>query len=132
VLVVDDDEGVLRFASRTLRQAGYRVLEAADGARALELAAAEPAVALVVSDLGMPVLGGQALVERLARDHPTVRVVYMSGRAELGHAPPSSHGSQPAMLEKPFLPDALLEAVREELDREPAHREALDRAGSQP
>ena len=132
VLVADDDEGVLRFAGRTLRQAGYRVIEASDGARALELVAAEPDVALVVSDLVMPVLGGQALVERLARDLPAVRTVYMSGHAELGQASPSGQVGHPAMLEKPFGPEALLRTVREELDREPADREALDRAGSSP
>ena len=116
LLVVDDDPAVLGFAARTLEDAGYLVLRAANGAEALQLLAQHPDVAVVLSDLIMPVLSGRALGERISREHPAVRVAYMSGRPGPDFAGDTGPQDGPPLLQKPFTPDGLLRQVRTVLD----------------
>ncbi len=116
VLLVDDDEQVRRLSARALRAHGYEVLEAQDGAEALEaFARVRDRVALVVTDLVMPRLRGQALAERLAQQRPALPVLFVSALTdEIQH---DGLGPRRALLPKPFTPDALLSRVRELLDR---------------
>jgi DNA-binding NtrC family response regulator len=112
VLVVDDESAVRRFAVRVLEREGFLVIEARDGAEALDLfrtAGASPDV--VVSDIVMPRVNGVELMQALATSHPELPVILMSGYAtaalsDLGIAAPCS------ILTKPFPPDRLLEEVR--------------------
>ena len=117
VLVVEDEQAVRLVASRTLQSLGYHVLEATDGADALERWDAERGrIDLVLTDVVMPRMGGVELVATLRARNPSLKVVMMSGYAgkdgPLNDAP---------MLEKPFTRAALAELVRRELNRgEPA------------
>jgi PAS domain S-box-containing protein len=80
VLVVDDEEAILATTRRMLTASGYRVLTANDGARALELYAEHRGeIAVVLTDVTMPVMDGAALVAALRRVDPEVRVVATSG-----------------------------------------------------
>lgn len=109
VLVVDDEEAVRHFTMRALAEAGYAVLGATNGQEALALLEAHPApVQLVVTDVKMPVMTGRVLGEELARRWPGVPVLYVSG----GDSGPS-RGLRPLapLLAKPFLSDALVQAV---------------------
>jgi two-component system, cell cycle sensor histidine kinase and response regulator CckA len=112
VLVVDDEDGVRRYAARVLREEGYKVTEATDGAEALELIGGEASdTAVVVSDVVMPRLNGVQLLELLSTARPDLPVILMSGYgtaqlAEQGIAIPCG------VLGKPFSPDALLAEVR--------------------
>lgn len=115
VLVVDDEPSVLAVASRTLEEAGYRVITAANGEEALAVLARRPEVRLVLSDVLMPVLGGAELARRLAEQYPGVALLLISGHPETGvHSDPAPHGP---VLHKPFGSAELLRAVRERLDR---------------
>jgi PAS domain S-box-containing protein len=114
VLVVDDEVGVLAVASRTLEEAGYRVISAGNGEEALEVLARRPEVALVVTDLLMPVLGGVELARRVAAERPELPLLFTSGHPDsLGEA---AAGGPWAVLYKPFGPEELLGAVRDRLD----------------
>lgn len=112
VLVVDDESAVRRFAVRVLEREGFLVLEARDGAEALELVRpGGPSVDVVVSDIVMPRVNGVELMQALAASHPELPVILMSGYAtaaltDLGIAAPCS------ILPKPFPPERLLEEVR--------------------
>lgn len=112
VLLVDDESAVRRFAARVLEREGFLVLEARDGAEALELIRAGAAsVDVVVSDIVMPRLNGVELMQALATSHPDVPIILMSGYAtaalsELGISAPCS------ILAKPFPPERLVEEVR--------------------
>ena len=118
ILLVEDEEAVRRMAARALVGRGYTVLEAANGAEALELVRQDPEpIDLVVSDVIMPVLGGRELGERLAELRPGIRLLFISGYADddvtrRGLLVPGS-----PFLQKPFEPDAFARKVRQILER---------------
>jgi PAS domain S-box-containing protein len=116
VLLVEDDPLVRRVTARTLRSAGYAVVEATDGSDALRVAAEGPAPDLLVTDLVMPHMGGEALAARFRADHPDARVLLISGYTDHG-IDPRALGDDVAFLQKPFPPAALARKVRELLDR---------------
>ena len=110
ILVVDDEPSIRRFARRALLEEGFEVCEASDGEQALEIVEAG-GVSVLVSDVVMPRLNGVQLMERVARTHPQLPVVLMSGYAApelagMGIAAPCS------LLTKPFRPEQLVEEVR--------------------
>jgi two-component system, cell cycle sensor histidine kinase and response regulator CckA len=110
ILVVDDEPSIRRYAMRALLEEGFDVREAGDGEQALQIVHAG-GVSVLVSDVVMPRLNGVQLVERLARSHPQLPVVLMSGYANtelatLGIAAPCG------LLAKPFTPEQLVEEVR--------------------
>lgn len=115
VLVVEDEERLRVVIRRLLEGEGYRVLEAGNGASALEvLQTASHNVGLVLTDLRMPVMDGRQLAAALARLHPTLPIVFMSGftaqlmdmRLVCPHLP---------FLAKPFRNDDLVAAVKGQL-----------------
>jgi two-component system cell cycle sensor histidine kinase/response regulator CckA len=112
VLVVDDEPTGRRLARRVLLEDGFEVIEAADGAEALDLVegSADP-LRVVVSDIVMPKLNGVQLLQRLSITHPELPVILMSGYAgpelaERGIQAPCS------LLVKPFKPEELVAEVR--------------------
>jgi len=117
ILVVEDDADVRASATRALRRAGYQVLEADDGERALEmLVPRETRVDLVVSDVVMPRLGGAAFVRALSIRAPGVPVLFISGYP--GDSPDvrAVEAMGIPVLEKPFSPSILLFEVRLRLE----------------
>ena len=117
ILVVEDDEGVRWMTRRILVDAGYQVLEAADGGAALELLGRNgAAVRLVVTDVVMPGMGGRALADELARLRPGIPVLFTSGYTDgeivrRGLLEPGT-----AFVQKPFGPDTIVRSVRDRLD----------------
>ena len=105
------------MAGRILSGAGYHVLSADGGARALEVAALhDGAIDLLVSDVVMPGMLGKELAERLTGVRPETRVLYMSGYAQPVLASQGTLDPGVALLEKPFTAEDLLVAVRKRLD----------------
>ncbi|MBA2251720.1 MAG: response regulator, partial [Nitrospirales bacterium] len=117
VLVVEDQQSVRGFVRNLLMLNGYRVLEAADGPEAMKLCRQHPGeIQLVVTDLVMPGMSGRELAERIAKERPEVKVLYMSGYTDdsVVHAGVAQAGM--AFLQKPFSPTAFTHKVREVLD----------------
>ena len=120
VLLVEDEEPVRTTARRVLERAGFGVREAADGAAALALWEAErDAVALVLTDVRMPGMTGDALAARLWAERPDLPVLFMTGYATGDPAAAAARaagvplaGRRTALLEKPWVGSALLAAVR--------------------
>jgi two-component system, cell cycle sensor histidine kinase and response regulator CckA len=110
ILVVEDDNGVRRFASRVLEAAGYRVLTASGGAAAIEAAAGSP-LQLLLTDVVMPGMSGRDVATRLAAIQPGLRVLYMSGHTDKGIVHDGVLELDIDFLAKPFTADALLAAV---------------------
>jgi two-component system, cell cycle sensor histidine kinase and response regulator CckA len=116
VLVVEDEDAVRASIRRLLQDQGYTVLEAHNGARALQLLdeLAAGSVALVLTDLRMPVMDGRQLAAALARRQPSLPIVFMSGfTAQLMDLRLVS--PHLAFLAKPFRNDDLLAAVKSQL-----------------
>ncbi len=113
VLVVEDRAEVREFAENVLAGAGYRVLTAAHGPEALDIAReAGHHVDLLLTDVIMPGMTGSELAAALVAELPSLRVILMSGYTA-GTQLDGKHGSP---LTKPFTPGDLLRRVRGELD----------------
>ena len=117
VLLVEDEDALRTSIRRVLQAEGYTVLEAQNGASALELLEGPAAddVALVLTDLRMPVMDGRQLAAALARIRPNVPIVFMSGyTAQLMDMRLISPDL--AFLAKPFRNDELMATVRRHLE----------------
>jgi DNA-binding NtrC family response regulator len=118
ILLVDDEAGIRRTVQYILSSKGYRVITAAEGAQALELAGRmERPPALLLTDVVMPGMSGHKLSERLVALYPALKVLYISGYTEdiIAH-----HGvleDRIDLLSKPFSTATLVAKVREILDR---------------
>jgi PAS domain S-box-containing protein len=123
VLVVEDEPEVRRMAERILTKGGYSVIGTAGGSEAMAICeSGEHAIDLLLTDVIMPEMLGTELVERVRRAQPELRVVYMSGYSHEVLAPQAlTDNDGSAFIEKPFNARALLEVVRELLERPPAH-----------
>ncbi|MFT3913453.1 MAG: ATP-binding protein [Anaeromyxobacteraceae bacterium] len=115
VLVVEDDAAVRAVTTRTLERAGYRVLQAADGAEALEAARAHPVVRAVVTDVVMPGMPLAELVDGLRQTLPGVKVLYVSGCPNDVLGERGIAAARDELLTKPFPPEALLARLRQVL-----------------
>jgi CheY-like chemotaxis protein len=123
ILVVDDEWAIREVIEVILIRAGYRVLTAGDGAEALRMARDTPGIALLVSDLEMPRMRGDALATRFSRLHPSASVLFVS----------SSNGPIETtvpftFLGKPFTLAQLRDAVRGALRSRPALAEVSQAA----
>jgi PAS domain S-box-containing protein len=117
ILVAEDEPLVRAQAVRILRRAGYSVIEAEDGLKAVELFEKEPNIALALLDVIMPGLDGWQVFSRLEAMRPVVKVLFITGYA--ASALPPDFGSRgKRLLSKPYKPQALLEVVRELLDND--------------
>lgn len=113
ILVVDDEKSIRQIARRTLEAFGYRVLVAADGAEAVALYAAhEAAIAVVVTDMMMPVMNGTATIQELVRMNPQVRIICASGLAADASLDGVAATRIRHFLSKPYTADTLLSAIR--------------------
>jgi PAS domain S-box-containing protein len=128
ILVVEDDEMVRQVTVRSLGTANYRVLVASSGAEALAMVESEPRVDLLLSDIVMPGLSGPALAARLSSQIPGLRVLLVSGHAQAELSRRGVQGGDWPLLQKPFTPSSLLDAVRAVLDAPPPHSRGADAA----
>jgi CheY-like chemotaxis protein len=116
-MLVEDDDAVRSIARRVLEQHGYCVIEAGDGAEALESAERlHQPVQLLATDVILPQLSGRELAERLTARWPAMKVLFLSGYMDdaiLRHG--VAHGHAP-FLQKPYTPESLAQKVREVLD----------------
>jgi PAS domain S-box-containing protein len=116
VMVVEDEPAVLGVAARVLRTMGLTVLEARNGAEALELLDSHDGrVDLLITDVVMPKLRGPDLAERVRHAHPETRVIFMSGYSDSPSVADVATGGSAEFIPKPFTPSELTEAVRRTL-----------------
>jgi signal transduction histidine kinase/ActR/RegA family two-component response regulator len=116
VLVVDDDEVVRRVACRILTRAGYAVLEAEDGVRAVSIYRQERnRIAAVLLDLTMPERSGVEVLADLRRIDPAVRVVLCSGYSVEAQGLDLAQLGATGFLQKPYSFDEISRAIRQAL-----------------
>lgn len=113
VLLVEDHPTILRITRRMLERLGYSVIEAERGEVALTALGGEDPIDLVILDLGLPDISGEAVLVEMRRLRPDVRVIVSSG-ASPGATGEGIAGLQPdGYLDKPYT----LDHLRETLDR---------------
>jgi DNA-binding NtrC family response regulator len=118
ILLVDDEKSIRKLGKRVLSEAGYRVLEASDGAMALRIAAEQVGeIDLVLTDVEMPTLGGRGMVDELHELSPGVRVLFMSGYTDNEILRRGINKSETDFLQKPFTADSLRSAVQAVLNK---------------
>ena len=114
--MVEDKSDVRRVGVEALRELGYTVIEAGDGAQALELLEVQPCVDVLFTDLVMPEMTGDALASRALALRPGLRVVYATGytRGAVAHRGILDPGI--TLLSKPFALSELAVAMREAMN----------------
>ena len=116
VLVVDDEQSVLRLAKNILETHDYRVVTAADGREALTAFARHTtAIRAVVMDLMMPNLGGSAAIKELRAHNPILPIILISGFPKDDPEVVKCEGEGIAFLSKPFTVQRLLVALNDAL-----------------
>ncbi len=118
ILVVEDDDSVRRLCCRALKEAGYRVLNAANAFAALGICEEEGIeIDMILTDVIIPDLNGRDLVEQVSHIIPTVRVLFMSGYAGEILGERNAQNGIRNILHKPFTAHHMLSQVRIVLDR---------------
>lgn len=115
VLVVDDEDAVRAIASRILQREGYRVLQAPDGNKALELIERLGPPHLLLTDMKMAGLNGVELARRVHERWTTVPIIFMSGYSSDETALQGAPIPSARLLTKPFAHDDMVTIVAEML-----------------
>jgi signal transduction histidine kinase len=118
VLLVEDETVVRELAVTALRERGYQVIEAANGAEGLFLARQHQGkIDLILTDVVMPVMGGKEMADALRETHPETKVLFTSGYSDevIGRHGVLRPGIE--FLQKPYHSATLARRVREVLDR---------------
>jgi CheY-like chemotaxis protein len=121
ILIAEDDATVRGMVGRILRQAGYTLLEAADGQAALQAADQFPGlIHLLLTDLLMPGMNGVELSLALPLRRPQMRSLFMSGYSDESLLAKAALASSVPVLRKPFTAAVLLRTLRQVLAEKPS------------
>ncbi len=121
VLVVDDDERLVKALARMLKSLGFSVLTAPDGEDAIAvIEGSSTPIDALLTDVVMPKLGGKELVDRLASEGTYPGVIFMSGYDDPSKLMSVLKCGAP-LLHKPFTLHALVVVLRSVLDKRACH-----------
>jgi CheY-like chemotaxis protein len=117
ILLVEDEAPVRAVAQRTLEFFGYRVVVATDGAEAVAIYAQQQAeIAVVMTDMMMPVMDGAATIAVLKRMNPDVKIIAASGMNDGGTLSRNAIPDARHVLSKPYTTESILNTLAETLD----------------
>jgi PAS domain S-box-containing protein len=116
ILVVDDEAPILAITSETLRTFGYNVLTAANGAEAVAIYAQHKDIAVVLTDLSMPVMDGRATIYALLKINPKVKIIAMSGMDENESVAKAATAGIKHFISKPYTASTLLKTLRAQVE----------------
>jgi CheY-like chemotaxis protein len=112
ILLVDDDASVLNITQQTLEEFGYEVLAAEDGAQAIGIfSRRHDEIALVLTDMAMPVIDGFALIAALNRIGRDVRIIATTGNPSAATMTKIAKSAVAHVLIKPYTADQLLHTI---------------------
>jgi DNA-binding response OmpR family regulator len=116
VLVADDDQDILELVAFRLERAGYRILTATDGERALEIAL-DQHPDLAVLDVMMPRLTGLEVTERIRAEGERMPIVLLTARVQEADVARGFEAGADDYIKKPFSPQELRARVQAILGR---------------
>jgi CheY-like chemotaxis protein len=112
ILVIDDEASIRRITQHTLEAFGYRVILATDGAEAVAIYAQRQSdIAVVLTDIMMPIMDGTAAIQVLCRMNPDVRIIAATGMNFTGRDPKTVSPTVKGFLAKPYSAEALLKML---------------------
>lgn len=118
ILLVEDELPLLQLLERYLKRVGFDVTTYSDSVEALrEFEAAPGGHDLVIADLGMPGISGDAMLKKMLEIRPDLLILICSGSPYYVSNLPQTLEKQVAFLQKPFLPKMMLEAIEALLAR---------------
>ncbi|MCE0498610.1 MAG: PAS domain S-box protein [Methylacidiphilales bacterium] len=117
VLIVDDEASVLTVTSQTLEAFGYQTLMATNGEEAIAIYAQHQGeIAVVLTDMAMPVMDGTATIRALRKINPAIKIIVVSGSASSGSATKIFDPGIKHFLAKPYTTETLLKTLQATLD----------------
>ncbi len=117
ILLVEDEASIRALSRRILTTSGYTVLEAENGADAIQIAMRESErIDIVVTDVIMPVMGARTMLQQLRKYLPEMKVLFLSGYGDDSLAGDAAVFSKSLFIQKPFKASDLTVAVRRILD----------------
>lgn len=120
VMVVDDEVFVRRITMQTLEAFGYKVLLAANGSEAVSTyVGRQNEIAVVLTDMMMPVMDGPATIRMLRHLNPFVRIIGATGFNASGKVASATNAGVKHFLQKPYTAETLLKAIRKALAEQP-------------
>ena len=122
ILAVEDEEAVRGLAVQSLRELGYRVLQAANAALALDVLKQHPEVTVLFTDIVMPETNGRKLAEAAMRLHPGLKVLYTTGYTRNAVVHNGVLDMDVHLLTKPFTLEQLGLALQKVLAEEPQRK----------
>src|SRR4051812_19964474 len=119
ILLVEDDESLLRLSTHVLEMAGYRVIAMPESESALHRAKSrrDETIHLLLTDVRMdPHMSGARLAHLLRQERPDLKIIYMTAFPASEIVLKEAASGLAGLLRKPFTPTVLLDAVRKSLD----------------
>lgn len=114
ILIVDDEEEILKVAEKIFSDLGYRVRTAVSGMAAIENYRNDPAD-LIILDIQMPGIDGRETLSRLRQINPAVKALYVTGYAKPEVLSAIEQAKEAEVIQKPFSIQEMAKAVREAL-----------------
>ena len=119
ILVVEDNQVLLKMTQKMLEKYGYRILTAQNGREALAVFTGyDGPIHLILTDVVMPEMGGRELAEKIKSEKPEVKVIFMSGYSDNAVSDNGTLHKDVKFIKKPFSPGGLASKVREVLNKE--------------
>jgi two-component system cell cycle sensor histidine kinase/response regulator CckA len=116
ILVVEDEQLLLDLLKEMLEGEGYHVLTATDGNQAVSLYEKEQkSISLVLSDMGLPGLGGWEVLRQLKAINPDVKVILSSGFMDTKVREDMIQSGAKNFIQKPYLPDKVIQQIRDSI-----------------
>lgn len=115
ILLVEDEDAVRLFSARAMRDKGYKVIEAENGNKALEIVEQGKSFDLLVTDVVMPHMDGPTLCKKIRDIHPNMKTIFISGYTEDTFRKNLGHNADIHFLQKPFTLKDLAQKVKDVL-----------------
>jgi DNA-binding response OmpR family regulator len=116
ILIVEDDPGVQKYLKELLLDNGFSVQTADDGIQALEhIQKSQPD--LVILDLGLPKITGEAVVAEVRKTYPDLRIIILSAKDTINDVIQGLNLGADDYLTKPFVADELLARIKARFKR---------------